>query len=169
MNGIEMLKTRRSVRKYLDTSVPKDKIDILLEVAYYSPSGHNKHPVHYVIVDDKEILQSFKNFHESASMFDTAPLGIVICGDMTEAWATWRDDCAAVTTNICNAAHELELGSCWCGLYPRDARVDGMKKAINLPNHIMPYSMIVIGYLDLDVEVKQPNRDYSDRVHQNGW
>ncbi len=169
MTGMEMLIKRRSVRKYLTTPVPKEMVEKLLEVAYYSPSAKNKHPIHYIIVEDKAVLQSFKKFHGSAAMFDQAPLGIVICGDMTEAWATWRDDAAAVTTNICNAAYELGLGSCWCGLYPRDMRVDGMKEALNLPNHIMPYAMIVLGYPDPEIEIKQPERNYSSRVHYNNW
>ena len=113
------------------------------------------------------MLQGFQSFHQSAVMFDKAPLGIIVCGDAAKCWATWRDDAAAATTNICNAAHALGLGSCWCGLYPRDARVDGMKKALDLPGEIMPYSMIVLGYAD--TEVNQPNKDYSHMVHYNGW
>ncbi len=164
---IQALLDRRSIRKYKTTPVAKEQIDTLLQAAFYAPSSKNIHPCHFIVIDDKETLNSFNAFHVSAKMFDTAPLAIIVCGDAAEAWATWRDDCASASANICNAAHALGLGSCWCGLYPRDARVDGMKAALKLPGHIMPYSMIVIGHPD---EVKsRPERDLAHKVHINKW
>lgn len=167
MNGMEMLIQRRSIRRYRTDPVPKEQVEQLLKAAFYAPSAKNQHPLHYIVVDQKETLLSFQSFHQSAAMFEKAPMAIIVCGDAAQCWATWRDDAAAATTNICNAAYELGLGTCWCGLYPRDVRVDGMKKAMKLPGNIMPYSLIAVGYPDQ--ETVTPVRDYSHMVHYNQW
>ena len=48
-------------------------------------------------------------------------------------------DCAASTQNLLLAAHELNLGAVWTGVYPRDQRMKSFQKLLKLPEKIIPY------------------------------
>ena len=65
------------------------------------------------------------------------------------------------------AAHALGLGAVWTGVYPRQERMDGLRRLIGLPEAIMPHSLIVVGY---PAERPSPQDRYrADRVRHNHW
>ena len=110
-----------------------------------------------------------RDVHPYAKMLDKAPLAIVVCGDTNIE----PDDryialnCSAATQNILLAAHESGLGSVWLGLYPKIERMQAISRLFNLPDEIIPVSMIALGYPD--EIVKHPDRLKQDRVHVNKW
>ena len=54
MNVKEAFVSRRSVRRFLSKSVPKDKIKNILECSAFAPSGHNIQPWHVYVVEGKK-------------------------------------------------------------------------------------------------------------------
>jgi nitroreductase len=72
----------------------------------------------------------------------------LVCGDRNidkeEGYLTIN--CAAATQNIMLAAHELGLGSVWLGLYPRTDRMKDVSEFLELPDHLMPVSLISLGF-----------------------
>ena len=167
-NFLEMLMTRRSIRSYTDKPVSDETVNTLLAAGCNAPSGQAIHPCHFIVIDDKEKKQELTEIHGMANFLEQSPLAIVVCGDVTRSWAMWRDDCAAATMNIIMAAEAIGLSSCWCGVYPRDRRVDAFSKALGIPASIMPYSIIALGYSDAPKKLR--NKLYEDRIHrQNAW
>jgi nitroreductase len=65
------------------------------------------------------------------------------------------------------AAHALGLGAVWCGVYPREPRMEGMRKLLNLPENVVAHSLVVIGYPDGSIAPADRNRP--ERVHFNRW
>ena len=64
-------------------------------------------------------------------------------------------------------AEELGLGSVWLGVYPREERMKGLKKLLKLPDNIVPFSLVSLGYPD---EKKAENDTYfEERIHTNIW
>ena len=55
--------TRRSVRKYADKPVEKEKVEKLLRRAMQAPSATNQQPWEFIVVDDKELLKKLSSFH----------------------------------------------------------------------------------------------------------
>jgi nitroreductase len=98
-----------------------------------------------------------------------APLAILVCAD-TEIESTegyWVQNCSAATQNILLASTSKGLGSVWLGIYPRKERIRGMKDLIQVPDHIVPFSLCVIGHPG---EEKQPYGKYeTTRVHHNSF
>lgn len=141
----------------------------LLKAGMYAPSARNYQPWHFIILQDQQMLEKVTEFHPYASMLPKASAGIVVCGDKSiEPTGEYiNQDCSAATQNILLAAHDHGLGSVWLGLYPRDARVEGMKKLLGLPENILPISLIAIGYPAEEKPV--PERFKTDRVHYNAW
>ena len=147
-SALDLIMTRRSVRKYTDQPVSDEQLELLLSAACNAPSSKSTHPTHFIVIKDKDKKLELSVMHGGSKALEQAPLAIIVCGDTSLSWACWRDDCAAATMNIIFAAEALGLSSCWCGIYPRDKRVDGFSKYLEIPGHIMPYSMIILGYAD---------------------
>jgi nitroreductase len=102
-------------------------------------------------------------------MLKHAQSAILVCGDVTleKHKGCWTLDCAAATENMLLAAHAKGLGAVWCGVYPTEDRMVNLKRLLNLPEHIVPFSLIPLGF---PAEEKQaPDRFDDSRVHQNRW
>jgi nitroreductase len=169
MDGFETIITRRSIRKYKKQPIPKETLQKLFEAACQAPSAGNQQPWHFILLDDRKILNVIHTFHPSAKILKEADKAILVCGDLDleKFKGYWMIDCAAATQNILLAAHSLGLGACWLGLYPREGRMAGMKKLLHLPAHIVPFAVVALGYAG-EIKPKE-NRCNPARIHQNKW
>jgi nitroreductase len=133
----------------------------------HAPTARNRQPWHFVVADDREIIDALSEAHPHAKMLREAQLAILVCGDrsLQEEDAYLVQDCSAATQNIMLAAHALGLGSVWLGMYPRSDRMENVGKLLELPDHILPVALISIGYPN---EIKDaPERYIEERVHWN--
>lgn len=167
METIEAIFTRRSIRHYTDQAISKETIETLLTAAMYAPSASNKQPWHFVVIDDRDMLDAVMEFHPHAKMLAQAKCAILVCGDAEQALAPGYIpvDCSAATQNILLAAHGLGLGSCWLGIHPREERIAEIRKIVSLPEHIHPVSLISLGYPAK--QPSKPERFNADRIHWN--
>jgi len=165
----EVIISRRSVRKYTSVPVTPLQIDNLMHAAMYAPSANNLQPWHFIVVTDREMLNKIMESHPYANMLKDAPLAIVVCADenieKTEGY--WVQDCSAATQNILLAAHAMELGSVWLGVYPRKERMLAIRTIFELPESIHPLSIIAIGLTDEQKTL--PERYLKERIHINQW
>lgn len=169
MDAFTALVTRRSIRKYADRPVSDDELEKILTAAMLAPSAVNKQPWHFLVIDDAEILSEIPEIHPNAKMATGAPCAILVCGDLELAHGPGYlpQDCAAATENILLAAHALGLGGVWCGIYSRPDRESGFRSLFSLPDTIVPFGLVVLGY---PAEKRpQPDRYQPDRVHRNAW
>ena len=169
MDAIEAILTRRSVRKYSKKPLSNQIVKELLEVAMSAPSAGNEQPWHFIIIDDPQILGKVPSFHNHAQMHKDASFAILVCGDMNlDAHnGMWIQDCSAATENILIAVRAKELGAVWLGIFPREERIKGMKQLLNIPDHVMPFSLISIGH-PAEKQGKL-NRYNESRIHHNQW
>lgn len=161
---------RRSIRKYEDRPVDDVSIQKLLRAAMYAPSAGNEKPWHFIVVKNKETLNTIPTFHPHTLMLKEAPLAIVVCGDTSALKydnAFWVQDIAACIQNMLLEGQYLGLGTCWCGVYPRENLVHEIAKLLDLPEHIKPVGIVAVGYPAEHREVRE--RYDEDRVHQETW
>jgi len=169
MDILELLTTRRSIRKYTDKEVSEEIVDSLLRAGMYAPSAGNQQPWHFMIIRDKSTFERINKFHPYSKMLLEANVAILVCADTSIEThkGYWPVDCSAATENILIAAHGLGLGAVWLGIYPRQERIDGIRKLFHLPDTIFPLSLISIGY---PAEQKQkPERFIAARIHYEKW
>lgn len=169
MDALEAIHSRRSVRKYQDRPVPEDLIRQVLAAAMSAPSARNAQPWRFVVIDDRELLTEIPRINPNAPMVERAPVAILVCGDLSleKSAGYWVVDCAAAAENLLLAAHALGLGAVWTGVYPRQPRIEGLRRLLALPENIVPHSLIPLGY-----PAEQPPRQEryrADRVHKNRW
>jgi nitroreductase len=169
MDAVEAIFTRRSIRKYLDKPVPEELVEKLLAAAMQAPSARNQQPWRFVVIDDRAILAKIPEFMPNAAMVAGAPMAILVCGDLSleKSSGYWVVDCAAATQNILLAAHALGLGAVWTGVYPREKRMDGLRRLVGLPEKVLAHSLVVLGYPA--EQVQAVDRYQSERIRRNRW
>lgn len=154
---LDLISNRRSIRRFKQQSVEKEKINTLIEAALRSPSSRGINPWHFIIIEDSELLINLSKAKRHGSDFlKNTPLGIVVCGDTSKS-DVWVEDTSIASIIIQLAAHDLGLGSCWIQI--RNREHDSLKTAdlfvkeiLHIPDNIMVESIIAIGYSD---ELKQ--------------
>ena len=163
---LENIAERKSVRKYLNKSVEEDKIDAMVKAGMAAPSGMDRRPWEFVVVTDREALDSMAAKLPYAKMLTNAPLAIVVCGDTTRS-SYWYLDCSAATQHGLLAAEALGLGAVWTAAYPYEDRIDVVRQNTGLPENIVPLCVIPIGYPDGPQKAK--DKFDLQRVHRNKY
>lgn len=169
MEAMEAILQRRSIRRYTTETVPEETVRELLRAAMSAPSAGNEQPWHFIVVDDRTILNEIPKIHPYAQMLRTAPLAIVVCGDLQKEGypGFWPQDCAAATENLLLAATAHGLGVVWVGVHPLKEREQGLQKLLHLPEHIIPFAIVPIGH---PAEHLPPaSRFDQSRIHRNTW
>ncbi len=169
MDAIDGILTRRSIRKYTNKSIPDEVIKELLEAGVSAPSAGNQQPWQFIIIDNREVLDEASQVLPNGKLLKDANKAILVCGDLNLEThkGYWPIDCSAATQNILLAAHAKGLGACWLGIYPREERVENLKKLFKTPEHIIPFSVISLGFPD--EESKKVDRYDDSKIHKNTW
>ena len=166
------LKSRRSVRQYMDEPVPRETIAAILDVARYAPSGGNRQPVEWLVLHDAAEVHRLARLavdwmrHEAASGAPLLPPAVF--GPLLKAWEHGRDP-------ICRGAPHLLIahvpdqatlvdgiialtwadafapahgvGTCWAGfLMIAAARWEPLRNALALPAGRIPAHALMCGY-----------------------
>ncbi|MCX7872198.1 MAG: nitroreductase family protein [Verrucomicrobiae bacterium] len=162
---------RRSIRVFLPAEITDEDVKTLLSAAMAAPSAVAKDPWRFVVMRNKETLRKIADVLPNGKMLADASVGIAVCGDIEAAHdhqlSYLLQDCSAAIENLLLAAHILGFGACWLGVHPRENRVAAIKEILNLPQNIIPVSVIAIGKPG---EAKEPRTRYSDdKVRYEKW
>jgi nitroreductase len=155
---IELLRKRRSIRKYTKETVAKESLDILTEALLRSPSSQNNQPWEFIIVNEPELLSKLSQAKEHGSSFlKNAPLGIVVCADSAKS-DVWIEDCSVASILVQMSAQSLGLRSCWIQVRNRahdknTTSEEYIRGVLGIPENIMVESIISIGHPD---EIRDP-------------
>ncbi len=170
MNVFEVLKKRRSVRKYLERAVEDEKLQLVLEAGRLGPSAANLQPCHFIVVTNSEAKESLRSAYKP-DWFIQAPSIVVVCADSSVAWRRkdgedyWKVDAAICMQNMVLVAAELGLGTCWIAAFDEKAA----RRALNIPKDIRIVAMTPLGY---PAEEKGPvidRKPLETFVHYNKW
>lgn len=148
---IDLLRSRRSVRKFQDKPVEPEKVELLVEAALRSPSSRGFNPWEFVVVNDQELIVRLARAKpHGASFLARAPLAIAVCAHPSQS-DVWVEDVSIAAIIVHLAATDLGLGSCWVQLRKRDydeAKTAGDYAAdlLGLPSGMEVSSIIAIGY-----------------------
>lgn len=161
--------SRRSIRKYTDKAVPEELVEQVLRAGMAAPSAGNEQPWHFIVIDDRELLNEIPKFHPYSQMLKEAGYAIVVCGDesLQKYEGYWVQDCSAAMENMLLMAQDVGLGSVWLGVYPMEDRVKALKELLGLPESVLPLSIMPLGY---PAESRNPVDRYNpSRIHRNRW
>jgi nitroreductase len=171
MEFFEVVKKRRSIRKYQKKKVPKEYVEKILEAAFYSPSSRNKRPWHFVVVEEEGLIKKLSKTRKALEFLETAPLAIVVCGD-EEISSAWVFDASIAAEHIQLAATALGLGACWGHVLDRmhseeKSAEDYIRELLGIPRHIRILCVIGIGYPAEEKPSHSEKEVMWERVHWN--
>ncbi len=152
---------RTSVRSYTSKPVSKETLVELAKAGMAAPTAMNKQPWEFVLIQDKAILSKLGEIKPPVGK---APAAIVVLGN-TKLSGSWVQDCSAATENILIAATSMGLGTVWTGAYGNAKFEALIKETLNLPDGIMPLSVIAVGYANGTTTPK--NKYVESKVHFN--
>ena len=171
MDAMEVILSRRSIRRYMPDPLPEEAIRRVLEAGMAAPSAGDERPWHFVVITDKDMLAQIPTFHSLSRFVPKAALAILVCADLALSkyppadW--WVQDCSAATQNILLAAHATGLGAVWLGVHPEKKRIDGFRALCRLPDSVVPFSLVSLGFPA--VRKEREHRFDPSRIHRNRW
>ena len=164
---LETIFNRKSVRKYTERPVEKEKLEPLVRAGMAAPSSRDRRPWEFVIVTDRDLLDKMGDGLPLARMLKETKQAIIVCGDTVKSENAWQLDCSAAAQNILLAAESMGLGAVWTAAYPYPERMKIIQDALQLPEHILPLTVIPLGY---PTGIEKPKDKYNKKqIHYNGW
>lgn len=176
MDSIKCIKTRRSVRNFLDKKVSLDNIKQIVEIASFSPSWKNSQTASYIAVFDEKIKENLSEncmmgFQKNSSTVKSAPAVIVVTTlngvsgyNVDKTFTTskgthWQSfDAGIATQTFCLAAHDLGLSTVILGVFDEKK----VSELLNIPETHSVSALIALGYNE--VELKVPKRKSVDEL-----
>lgn len=171
---IDLLRKRRSIRKFTPEKITPEQKEIICEAALRSPSSRGINPWEFVLVEDCEVLAELSTSkRHGAEFLKNAPLAIVVCSD-SNASDVWIEDCSIAAIIIQLTALSLGLGSCWAQIRCRKRSGDlsaesHIQELLGLPEHIKVECIVGIGH---PAEKKRPvsiDALQRNKLHHGKW
>jgi nitroreductase len=154
MDFLQVIKGRRSIRKYLPRKVENEKIETILEAAQWAPSASNKQPWHFIVVQDSVTRTRLGQLHPHGRFMKEAPVVIVVLGNPEAHPKYYLCDPHQAVQNILLTAYSLGLGSCWMGVREASFEED-IKQLLNIPESYAVICTLSIGYPNEERESKR--------------
>jgi nitroreductase len=171
---IELLRKRRSVRKFSSERIAPETVELLVEAALRAPSSRSINPWEFIVVDDPALLGQLSRAKQHGSRFlDGAPLAIVVCADSDKS-DVWVEDCSIAAIIIQLTALSLGLGSCWAQIRNREHDLElsaegYLQGLLGLPERIKVECIVGLGH---PAENKRPlpaGKLERAKVRRNSW
>jgi len=145
MSLVDIVLSRRSIRRYEQKEIPKDVLDKILEAGRQAPSAANRQPWHFIVLTDDEVKielsKGLFNRHIKNSAFTVvgcANIGFWHIG--TKKWSIVGTSIAL--QNMVIAAWAMGIGSCWIG----DFKEYYVKQLLDIPDKWKVVALISFGY-----------------------
>lgn len=151
MSVLEIIKKRRSTRKYKADPIPEDVLYRVLEAARLAPSGKNLQPWKFILVKSKPLKEALAEASVGQFFMAEAPIIIAACGFPDNCYSrmgnfmkSWPVDVAIALEHLILQAQEEGLGTCWIGAFEEKKA----KLILNVPEDVRVLAMTPLGYPD---------------------
>jgi len=145
----EVVRTRRSVRSYRPDPIPKEVLNRVLEAVRIAPSGSNRQPWKFIIVQDEALKQKMVSACNNQGFIAEAPLIVVACGSNIHynrgdymGDMSMLVDVTIAFTHLVLVARAEGLGTCWIGAFQNEE----VKKLLNIPEEYNVVAVTPLGY-----------------------
>ncbi|MBM9518497.1 nitroreductase family protein [Desulforhopalus vacuolatus] len=168
---IELMRKRRSIRKYEEKPLNREQIELLAEALLRAPSGKSKRSWQFILIQDREVLKQLAQAKpHGAAMLKGAALAVAVLGDAKQT-DTWIEDCSAAAISAQYLATDLGLASCWVQIRGRehDEQMDAaeyVRHELGIPAELEVLCLLSFGW-PAEEKVGQPREKLLwSAVHQ---
>ncbi len=182
---IDIMKNRRTIRKYTEQDIPEELLNELLEVAVRASNTGNMQLYSVVVTRDQSNKEKLAPAHFNQPMITTAPVVLNFCADANRfvKWAEQRKaeagfdnlqtfiastiDAMLFAQAFCDAAEEKGLGICYLGTTAYNA--DKIIEALSLPRLVVPIVTVTVGYPVMPLPEQVERLPLAAVVHQEAY
>ena len=182
---IDIMKNRRSIRKYTEQDIPEELLNELLEVAVRASNTGNMQLYSVVVTRDQSNKEKLAPAHFNQPMITTAPVVLTFCADANRfvKWAEQRKaeagfdnlqtfiastiDAMLFAQAFCDAAEENGLGICYLGTTAYNA--DKIIEALSLPRLVVPIVTVTVGYPAMPLPEQVERLPLAAVIHQEAY
>ncbi|HEY6838521.1 MAG TPA: nitroreductase family protein [Geobacteraceae bacterium] len=173
MDLFQVIRDRRSIRKYKDTPVEREKIEQVLDAARLAPSWKNMQCWRFLVLTGTEkrdaLLAAFPDDNPGKKAIASAPVVIVVCAEPDQSGIEngieyYVADTAIAFEHLCLSAHALGLGSCWMGLFDEAVA----RAALGIPAGVRVVGVTPLGYPDQEPKPR-PRKELAEVAYFNEW
>lgn len=168
---LEIMRTRRSVRKYTEQEISDEDAKKILSAALLAPSGHSKYPCEFIVVKNRETLEKMSHCRVGvAKMLEGAALAVVVIADKEKS-DTIVEDCSVAMMNMELEATALGIGNCWIQVRGRDAEdgsnsEDYLRGILNFPEDFACQSILSLGYPEKMPRQRELDKLKFEKIHE---
>ena len=167
MELMDVIRQRRSIRKYKPDPVPQEALDYVLEAARLAPSWANTQCWKFIVVTDPKVKNELAKAGNEWTAH--APVLIAACADPSEPGtkgdqAYYMLDIGIAMEHLILAASERGLGTCWIGWFEEDVA----KRALGVPEGIRVVAFTPLGYPN-EAPSPKPRKALSEIVCSNRY
>ena len=182
---IDIMKNRRTIRKYTEQDIPEELLNELLEVAVRASNTGNMQLYSVVVTRDQSKKEKLPPAHFNQPMITTAPVVLTFCADANRfvKWAEQRKaeagfdnlqtfiastiDAMLFAQAFCDAAEENGLGICYLGTTAYNA--DKIIEALSLPRLVVPIVTVTVGYPAMPLPEQVERLPLAAVIHQEAY
>lgn len=168
---LEMMKNRRSIRRYTGEPIPEEKLDLIIKAGLLAPSGRNIKPWELIVVRDKETLKKLSECRPHGSQIIAgADAAIVVIAEKS-ATDVWAEDCSITMAFMHLMADSIGVGSCWVQGRLRVAPEEGVmaedivKKILDIPDNYYLEATLCLGMPAEHPVARKEEELPKDKVH----
>ncbi len=146
MDILEIIKSRRSIRKFNTTPVPEDLLEKILDAGRWAPSGLNNQPWRFAVIEDNTLKDMFSRLTHYSRIVKTSQVLIAVFLDNRVSYDRTKDVQAmgACIQNMLLEAHSLGLGCVWLGEILRSK--EQIRDILGLKNDLELMAVIALGF-----------------------
>ncbi len=157
MELMDVIRQRKSVRKYTDKPIEREWIEECVEAARLAPSADNMQPWRFVVLDDPEMRKEYvrhvcRGIYRKSQFIENAPALVVVIAKLNflvhrMGKLVTRTDLHLIDIGIAGEqlvlrAREIGIGTCWINFF----NVKRAERFLGLPRNHKVVSMIAMGY-----------------------
>lgn len=166
---LDLLKRRRTVRKFKEEKIPRDVIEKIVKAGLLAPSSKDKKPVEFVVIEDRDTMMRLRKCKsKGANGLDTAVCAIAVIAD-SDLSDVWVEDASIASILIQLEAEAQGLGSVWIQMRKRQSDIGEseaeVRNVLSIPENYGVLSIVALGYKDEEKTHYDENNLNMSKVH----
>ena len=169
MEMLEVMRRRRSVRRYTEEKISDEQLKQIVSAALLAPSGHSKYPCEFIVVKSREVLEKMSHCRKGvAKMLEGAAAAVGVVADKDKSDTFVEDSCVAMMSMQLLAA-SLGIGNCWIQVRGREAEDDSasedyLRAILNFPENFACQAILSLGFPAKEPRARELDKLNFDKV-----
>lgn len=173
-NFHELMRHRRSIRKYTGEQIDPDHVRLILEAGLMAPAGKRKNPWHFFVTDDAAKLEQLSKVRAmGTAQIANCAMAIAVCANPADS-DTWIEDLSIASIQMQLQCADLGLGSVWCQMRMRENEEGvpapySVRQILGIPAEYEVLNILAIGHIGEERKPYDTEKLQWEKVHVEKW